>query len=152
MAQDFPAPFRLLTLPLEPLLSPRLLADIVLLLHLAYAAFVVLGFLAILAAPLTRWGWVRNRSLRWAHALAMGFVGLEAAIGMACPLTVWEFALRRQAGSGAEEGDFIARLAAKLLYYHFPPWVFTSAYLALTLLAVLLWFWVPPRPRRQRGT
>jgi hypothetical protein len=128
-------------------MPPAMLADVVLVVHFAYAAFVVLGFLAIVAAPLTRWGWARNRAFRWVHLLAMAFVGLEALIGMACPLTVWEYALRSQAGRADDETPFIARLAAQLLYYRLPSWVFTASYLALTLLALLLWHWVPPRPR-----
>ncbi len=129
-------------------MPPDLLADIVVVLHLAYAAFVVLGYPAIVAGGLRGWRWVRNLPLRIAHLAAIAFVGLEGAIGMVCPLTGLEFSLREAAGSDPEAGAFIARLASRLLYYDFPPWVFTTAYLLLTLLAAALFFAVPPARRR----
>jgi hypothetical protein len=120
------------------------LADVVVVAHFCYAAFVVLGFLAIGLGAWRGWRWARQRGFRWVHALAMGFVGVEALIGMACPLTEWEAALRARAGQPVGQGAFIARIASQLLFYHLPAWVFTAAYVALTVLAVLLWRWVPP--------
>ena len=128
-------------------MADALLADIVLVVHFCYAGFVVFGFAAVGLGAARGWRWVRNRGFRWLHLAAMGFVGVEAAVGMACPLTELEFALRRAAGMGGEEGSFIGRIVGRLLYYDLPPWVFTAAYLALTALAVALMFWVPPRKR-----
>jgi hypothetical protein len=125
------------------------LADAVVVLHFAYAAFVVGGFAAILLGRLLGWGWIRNLPFRIVHFAAMAFVGVEGVIGLVCPLTELEYRLRLAAGAGAEEGAFIARLAARLLYYDFPLWVFTAAYVALTLLAAWLLYAVPPRRRRR---
>ena len=126
------------------------MADIVLILHFFYVLFVVTGFIVIgLGAPLG-WKWIRNRTFRLFHLAAIAFVGLEGVIGMVCPLTALEYQLRRAGGGGAEEGAFIARLVSKLLYYDFPPWIFTMAYLLMTLLALALMFIVPPRWRRKR--
>jgi hypothetical protein len=124
-----------------------LLAEIVLIAHFAYAGFVVSGFVAIPLGGALGWGWVRNRAFRLLHLAAIAFVGFEGVIGMVCPLTEWEYRLRLQAGLQAEEGAFIGRIVSSLLYYDFPPWVFTTAYLLLTALAIALLFWVPPRPR-----
>jgi hypothetical protein len=131
-------------------MNPATLADVIVVAHLAFAAFIVLGFVAIGVGGWRGWGWVRHRKLRWAHALAMGLVGVEALIGMACPLTVWEAALRERAGQSADPGAFVARIASRLLFYDFPPWVFTTAYLALTAAVLLLWRWLPPVGRKRR--
>jgi hypothetical protein len=128
-------------------MTPVLLADLIVVVHLAYVGFVVFGFAAIFAGAALGWGWVRHRSWRLVHLAAMGFVGIEAAIGMACPLTVWEFTLRAGETQPGEAPSFIGRMSAGLLYYDFPPWVFTAAYLALTALAVALWWLVPPSKR-----
>lgn len=132
-------------------MSPETAADVVVVLHLGYAAFVVAGFPAIVAGGLLGWRWVRNLPFRVVHLAAIAFVGLEGVIGMVCPLTELEYLLRPAgAGGSGSGGAFIARLAARLLYYDFPPWVFTAAYLALTLLAAALLFAVPPRRRGRR--
>ncbi|HEX7926000.1 MAG TPA: DUF2784 domain-containing protein [bacterium] len=128
-------------------MSANALADVIVVAHFLYAAFVVAGFLAIIVGGTAGWPWVRNRVFRWAHGLAMGFVGVEAVIGMACPLTVWEAQLRQRAGTSAEDGEFIARWASKLLFYNAPPWVFSAGYIALTLLVFVLWHWVRPHPK-----
>jgi hypothetical protein len=128
-------------------MNPATLADVIVVAHFLYAAFVVLGFAAIGLGAWRGWEWVRHRGFRWAHGLAMGFVGVEALIGMACPLTVWEAALRERSGHLADQGAFLSRIASRLLFYDLPPWVFTAAYLALTAAVLLLWRWVPPRCR-----
>ena len=116
--------------------------------HLAYVLFVVLGFLGVLVGAPLGWKWPRNRTLRLAHLAAMTFVGFEAMVGMVCPLTQWEFDLRQAAGVGGDHGAFIARWAQQLLYYDFPPWVFVTTYLFLTGLVFTLWWLIPPRPKK----
>jgi hypothetical protein len=49
------------------------LADAVVVLHFAYAAFVVGGFAAILLGRLLGWGWIRNLPFRIVHFAAMAF-------------------------------------------------------------------------------
>lgn len=120
-----------------------LLAEIVLALHLLYVGFVIFGYLSVMAGGVLGWGWVRVRFFRLAHLAAIAFVALEAVVGMVCPLTWIEYALR---GSGEGE-SLMGRIMRSLLYYDLPPWVFTAVYLALAALAVALLWWVPPRPR-----
>jgi len=62
---------------------------------------------------------------------------------MACPLTVWEDALRR---AGPQHAGFVGRWIARLLYYDFPEWVFAAAYTVFALAVVFAWRLVPPRP------
>ena len=124
-----------------------LLADIVVVAHLVYVLFVVSGFLAVFIGGPLGWHWVRNRAYRLTHAGAMLFVGLEAAIGMVCPLTQWEYELRMAAGTGAAHGAFIARWAQRMLYYDLPPWVFTAGYLGLSALVLILLWMVPTKKK-----
>jgi hypothetical protein len=116
------------------------MADAVLLLHLAYVGFVVGGFLAVPLGAALGWRWVRRRWLRRLHLAAIALVALEAVVGVLCPLTWLEAALR----GGARPEGFVGRLVHAVLFYDFPPWVFTAAYLALTALALALYRLVPP--------
>lgn len=127
-------------------MSAGVWADVVVAVHLAYVGFVVLGFAAVLAGGALGWAWVRNRAFRLVHLVAIALVAVEAVIGWICPLTLLEQALRPRAAPGS----FVGRLMRALLYYDFPPWVFTTAYVVLTALAVALLWLVPPR-RRGRG-
>ncbi|MCZ6553569.1 MAG: DUF2784 domain-containing protein [SAR324 cluster bacterium] len=128
------------------------LAEIVLVAHLFYAGFVAFGFVTIPLGAALGWRWIRNRPFRYLHVAAMGIVGVEVVIGMTCPLTDLEYALRGEAGLAGDESGFMGRIVASLLYYDFPPWVFTVAHIGLTLLAVALLIWIPPRKRRATRT
>jgi len=122
-----------------------MIADAILVVHALFVLFVVGGFVLILAGA-RRWGWVRNRTFRIFHLAAIAFVTAEALLGVTCPLTVWEDALR---GVGTER-SFIGRWVTRFLYYDFPEWVFASAYCAFTLAVVGAWWLVPPRVRSTR--
>jgi len=74
------------------------LSDFILLIHFAFVAFIVAGFLAIWVGYFRHWAWVHNFRFRLTHLLAMGFVLLESLFGIVCPLTVWEDQLRQRAG------------------------------------------------------
>src|SRR5438552_15722918 len=94
------------------------LADLVLVVHFAFVLFVVAGFALIVAGGWLRWRWVRARSFRIAHLAAIVFVALESLVGMACPLTSLEHALRADASARSFVGYWVGRL----LYYDFPEW------------------------------
>ena len=84
----------------------RLAADAVLLLHLAFIAFAVLG--AVLAF---RWRWMPAVHL---PAAAWGiFVELTGRI---CPLTYLENYLRRMAGQAGYHGSFIEHYLLNIIY------------------------------------
>jgi polyferredoxin len=128
--------------------STALLADVIVVVHFAFVLFVVGGFALIVAGAVAEWRWIRNRTFRYAHLAAIVFVAVEALIGAACPLTVWEDLLR----SGSAEGpSFLGRWVRRLLYYDFPEWAFTLAYCLFAIaVAVTLWL-VPPRTRARKG-
>jgi hypothetical protein len=123
------------------------LADAVLVLHLGIVAFVVLGLLAIPLGAWRRWGWVRDVRWRSAHVLLMLFIALQAWLGALCPLTVWEQALRRQAGQATYGESFIEHWLSRLIFFDAPWWAFVAAYTAVAAGLVVAWFAVPPRRR-----
>lgn len=118
-----------------------LLADAVLVAHVLFVAFVVGGLGFIWVGAWRGWAGARNFRFRVAHLAAIVFVAAEAIVGIACPLTVWEDALR---GSSSELG-FLARWLRQLLYYDFPPQVFVVAYVAFALVVLATFYLIPPR-------
>ncbi len=134
-------------------LSPTaatLLADLILLLHIAVVGFVVLGEALFLAGGWRGWSWVRHFGLRLTHLALMVFIAVQTSLGQLCPLTLWEQALRRRAGQGAFTESFIEHWLSRLLFFDAPWWVFVAAHIAFAVLVLLTWWWVPPR-RRSRA-
>jgi len=123
-------------------------ADALLFLHVAFVGFIVFGLLLIAAGGVMKWAWVRNPWFRILHLAGIGIVVLQSWLGMICPLTSWEMALRARAGDTVYAGTFISHWMQSLLYYHAPPWVFAACYTIFGALVVLSWIRVPPRPFR----
>jgi hypothetical protein len=121
-------------------------ANAILLLHVLFVAFVVLGLVAILLGKGLSWSWVRNPWFRWGHLAAIGVVVLQSWFGVICPLTTFEMALRGQGGGeGVYSGSFIRHWLEAILYYRAPPWVFVMVYTLFGALVVGSWYWVRPR-------
>jgi multisubunit Na+/H+ antiporter MnhB subunit len=86
----------------------RLLADVVVAVHLAYLVFIpVGGFLA--------WRWRRLIPIHLA-AVAVGLVSIT--VGFDCPLTTWEQSLRRRAGQHPYGGGFVDHYLTGKVYPH----------------------------------
>lgn len=122
-----------------------LLADFILIVHFAFVSFVVGGLALVWIGAAAGWVWVRNFWFRAAHLAAIVFVAGEALLGIWCPLTIWEDALRNV----HEEKSFVARWIHRMLFYDFPGWVFTSAYVVFALVVAATWYFV--RPARKSG-
>ena len=123
------------------------LADIILIVHFAFVLFVIGGLGVTWLGASLEWQWVRNFWFRVTHLCAIFFVAAEAIAGIWCPLTVWEAQLR---GAHTEKG-FIANWVHRVLFYDFPSWVFTSAYVAFALLVALTFWLIPPGQRKKKG-
>ncbi len=123
----------------------RILADLVVLIHFGYVAFVVLGLAAILIGLALRRSWVHHFGFRMLHLLAIAVVAIQALLGVACPLTSLEKHLRRLGGQEPYPGAFIGHWAHQLIFYHAPAWVFTVAYVFFGLVVLVLMVLAPPR-------
>jgi len=124
------------------------LADVVVAIHALYVSFVVFGLFAILIGR-ARWRWVHNLYFRILHLAAIGFVCAESIVGIDCPLTTLENGLRLGAGQNGYCSDFIGYWLDRLIFYDFPPWVFTAIYLAFGIL-VLSTLWLVPIEKADR--
>jgi hypothetical protein len=133
-----------------------LLADLIVLIHVGYVSYVILGQAAILLGWLRRWSWIRNPYFRLTHLAAIVIVAAESLLDLPCPLTLWEDNLRALAGHSVKQGSFIGRFLDAVLFYDFPPWVFTWVYVGFAALVVVTVVLAPPRrlsfSNRTRGS
>jgi len=121
-------------------------ADIVLVVHFLWIAFVILGFPVFLWINSTRW-----RLIHLAAMIAMVLMQVTRSI---CPLTYLEAWLKSE-GRGAEvySGKFIIETIERLIYVDTVTlekitWA-TGAYLAL--IALSFWFRPLPGKKKVRG-
>jgi hypothetical protein len=87
-------------------LLPQAAADLVVVVHAAFVAFVVAGGLLV-----ARWP-----RLVWVHVPAAAWGALIEFQGWICPLTPLENYLRQRGGTAGYEGDFIEHYLLPLLY------------------------------------
>ncbi len=120
-----------------------LAADAILLIHFLFVLFIVGGLALTWIGAWRGWRWVRSYAFRFAHLAAIVFVAYETLIGMACPLTIWEDALR----GVANEKSFIARWVHWFMFYSAPEWVFTVLYVGFALIVAATFWFVPPKKR-----
>jgi len=87
-------------------MSYRLLADLVLIVHGLFVAFVMFGGLLAL--------W--KRWIAYLHLPALAWGALVIGMGWICPLTPLEVSLRQQAGQQGYGGGFIEHYVLALIY------------------------------------
>jgi Protein of Unknown function (DUF2784) len=117
----------------------RVLADVVVVVHLAFIAFVAIG-------GLLAWRWPK---VLWVHVPAVVWALGIVTIGYSCPLTTLEDDLRSRAGEHVYPGGFVAHYLDDVLY---PERFKALARLLVAVLVIVGWvgcgvFW----RRRQRG-
>jgi hypothetical protein len=121
------------------------LAGLVLTAHLGVIAFNLFGLVAIPLGAWRGWAFVRIRWWRLLHLASLAVVAVQALVGRACFLTLWQDDL-----TGARAQDpLVMRVVNGLIYWPLPMWVFTAAYLAVFAYVLALWVLVPPRPSRR---
>lgn len=124
-------------------MSGAFVAGLVLTVHLAVIAFNLFGLVAIPLGAWRGWRFVTSRGWRLLHLASLAAVALQAVLGRACFLTIWQDDL---SGDNAQ-APLIMRVVNSLIYWPLPPWVFTTAYVAIFAYVAALWFLVPPRGR-----
>lgn len=117
----------------------RWLADLILLLHLAFVGFALLGGLLVLRYP---------KLLRW-HLAALCWGVVVQAMDWICPLTPLENHLREQGGQSGYAGGFIEYWISRILYPDFLTLELRYV-LALLLVAVNFVVYAMVLTRRKR--
>ena len=126
------------------------LADAVVTVHAMYVSFIVLGLILILLGRAFSWSWVRNFWFRIVHLAMMGVVVVESVLGITCPLTTWEYSLRKAAAEPIDSGSFIARIAHQSIFFDASPARFTVLYTIFFGAVLVSLILVPPRWRSRQ--
>jgi hypothetical protein len=102
-----------------------MLADAIVVIHLAFILFVIAGGLLLL-----RW-----RRLAWLHIPAVIWGALTEFLHIVCPLTDLEDRLRRAAGVAGYHSDFVTHYLLPVIY---PPGLTAQIQIALGSVVVIL--------------
>lgn len=103
----------------------RLAADTMMIAHLLYIVFVIVGgFLAF-----------RARRVLWLHVPAVLWAIYVQYVGRVCPLTTWEKGFRDLAGEAGYEGGFVEHYIVPIIY---PPDMPVAMHLVLGTLVILI--------------
>lgn len=123
----------------------ELLADLLVLIHLAFILFVVLGGLLVLRWP--RLAFVHLPAALWGALIEFG--------NWICPLTPLEQKLRQSVGEGVYSGSFVEQYVLPLIY---PSGLTREVQLGLGLLVLLVNFliyacllWKRKKRRREQS-
>lgn len=120
----------------------RLLADAVVVTHLAFVVFVLLGGLLVL----------RHQWLRWVHLPALAWAIYIEVTGGICPLTPLENRWRALAGEQGYPGGFVEHYVIVLLYPDgLTPAIQHGLAIVVTVVNVAVYSWVRCRRRRAAG-
>lgn len=103
----------------------RLLADLLVVVHLAFVLFVVCGGLLALRWP--RVAWLHLPAAAWGAAIELA--------GWVCPLTPLEVRFRRLGGGAGYEGGFVENYLLPVLY---PRGLTREVQIALAVLVVVV--------------
>ena len=84
----------------------RILADMVVVVHLTFIVFVAVGSVLV-------WKWPR---LLWPHIAVVAWAAAIVTVGFTCPLTPLEKLLRERAGHTSYDGGFIDHYLSGVVY------------------------------------
>ena len=123
----------------------KILADIIVIVHLVWILFMLVGFILIVR------GFFRGRFFdRWlfrtVHLFGIVYVSLLALMGKYCPLTLWENSLRAKFDPTLTyPGSFLIHYAEKLVYPDVNPLVILIPTTFITVFTVVAFIIRPPK-------
>lgn len=123
-----------------------MLADLILIIHFFYVLFVVGSLPLIWFGAWFKWVFVRSVWFRYLHLAAIVLVVIESLLGVVCPLTSWENALRQV----DMESSFIQQWLHRIIFYDVSENVLTVTYVVFAGLVVMTLKWVPIHSNRNQ--
>lgn len=138
----------------------KIFADLIIVLHFAWILFMLWGFVLTLGSVigLCVFGGSSPRCRRFLdrwifrtlHLGGIVFVGLLEALDQYCPLTVWEYNLRRPADPGlAYPGSFLVYWIQRLIYPDVHPLMIVIPTIGIALFTLLAYVLRPPNKIKQ---
>ncbi|MEY2335535.1 DUF2784 domain-containing protein [Acidithiobacillus ferrianus] len=127
------------------LATDLLLAQTILTIHLAVITFNIFGLVVIPIGAWRGWPWVRIFWWRALHLGALFVVAIQAVLGRACFLTIWQSQLQQAAGGQGYRQPFIQTWIDHLLFWNLPILFFSTIYVLVWIYVLFLWWRVPPR-------
>ena len=115
-------------------------ADLVLIIHFCIVFFVTFGLIAVPIGYLRNYTWTRNMQMRVVHMLFMGFITVEAILGITCPLTIIENILRHI----EYQQSFVSYWISRFIYWNLPANFFIILYTSCFIWSVIFWRVHPP--------
>jgi len=126
-------------------MNRSLIADLLAAIHFGWVIFIVFGLFVIILGGVLQWRFIRNFWFRAIHLAMILIVIFEEIFGIPCPLTIWEYEFRAASGQrDVTDMPFIPRLIHLLIFFDFPPIVFTVAYFLFGLAVLISWPLFPP--------
>lgn len=133
----------------------KILADIVVVMHLAWISFMLLGFILtlcgffstyVLRTSADRWKGFFDRWLfRTFHLLGIAAVSFLAIMGKYCPLTIWENSLRAKYDPTLTyPGSCIVHYIEKLIYLEVNISILMKFTIFIALFTVFVFMIKPP--------
>jgi hypothetical protein len=111
-------------------------ADAVVLLHLLWIVFLILG-----ALPGRHWTWVK-----WLHLTSLAFSIALQVFRWICPLTYLEVWLRTLGGAQPYEGTFIRHYVEQIVYAEIPRVALLTG--TLVIVAFSIWMYFAPKKKK----
>jgi len=120
------------------------LASVILAVHVLIIGFNIFGLVAIPLGAWRGWRFVHAPLWRLLHLGSIGITALQAAMGQACFLTIWQVGLEGEPGN---EVPLIMGWVNSIIFWPLPLWVFTTIYLLILAYVLALLVLVPVRRR-----
>ncbi len=126
-------------------MSDKILADAIIVLHLLFIVFMLLGFLLTLYSIFFRNKFFDRWLFRSLHVSGIFYVASLSVMGKFCPLTVLENELRlKYEASAAYSGYFTVHYLEKLVYPDINPLVIQIPTVFLAIFTIVMFIIKPP--------